>query len=70
MGVSAEQNLQLKLIDKIIPEPLGGAHRDFEQMAATLKTELAESLAELQNMPTAQLLQARYERLMSYGFSV
>lgn len=70
MGVSAEQNLELKLIDKIIPEPLGGAHRDFAQMTETLKTTLAESLEELQSLTTTQLLQARYERLMSYGFSV
>jgi acetyl-CoA carboxylase carboxyl transferase subunit alpha len=70
MGVSAEQNLRLKLIDQIIPEPLGGAHRDYDLMAADLKIVLAEKLAELQLMLPAQLLHARYERLMSYGISI
>lgn len=70
MGVSAEQNLRLKLIDQIIPEPLGGAHRNFDDMAATLKLVLAEQLTELQGMSTSQLLNARYERLMSYGISI
>lgn len=70
MGVSAEQNLRLKLIDTIVPEPLGGAHRDFDAIAASLKTVLAEKLAELQRYPIEQLLEARYQRLMAYGIAV
>jgi len=70
MGVSAEQNLRLKLIDQIIPEPLGGAHRDYDAMAALLKTALTEKLAELKTYPLSTLLQARYERLMSYGIAI
>jgi acetyl-CoA carboxylase carboxyl transferase subunit alpha len=67
MGVSAEQNLSLGLVDQMVPEPLGGAHRDFDATAATLKTVLAEKLAELQGLSTEQLIEARYKRLMSYG---
>lgn len=70
MGVSAEQNLRLKLIDQVIPEPLGGAHRDFDAMAAKLKSVLAENLTELQSYSTSQLLELRYKRLMSYGIAV
>ncbi len=67
MGVSAEQNLNLKLIDQVIPEPLGGAHRDYDAMAAALKNVWAEQLAELQNYSASQLIELRYKRLMAYG---
>ncbi len=70
MGVSAEQNLRLRLIDEVVPEPLGGAHRDVDTIVATLKTTLTEKLAELQGYSTTQLLELRYERLMSYGMSL
>jgi acetyl-CoA carboxylase carboxyl transferase subunit alpha len=70
MGVSAEQNLKLRLIDQIIPEPLGGAHRDFDAMVLALKAVLKEQLAELQNYPINELVQQRYERLMSYGITI
>lgn len=70
MGVSAEQNLRLGLIDQTVPEPLGGAHRDFDDAAATLKTVLAEKLNELQSLSIPQLIEARYKRLMSYGIAV
>ena len=69
MGVSAEKNLQLGLIDKIVPEPLGGAHRNYDAMAAVLKKTLLGQLAELRNYSTDQLLDARYKRLMSYGLT-
>jgi acetyl-CoA carboxylase carboxyl transferase subunit alpha len=46
---------------------LGGAHRDFDGAAATLKTVLTEKLAELQNLTISQLIESRYQRLMSYG---
>lgn len=67
MGVSAEKNFQVGLIDHIIPEPLGGAHRDYDAVAATLKETLAEKLIALQGYSTSQLLDLRYKRLMSYG---
>lgn len=69
MGVSAEQNLSLKLIDQVIPEPLGGAHRDYDEMAGRLKIALAENLLALQGYSTRQLIDKRYERLMSYGIT-
>ncbi|HSW69016.1 MAG TPA: acetyl-CoA carboxylase carboxyl transferase subunit alpha [Gammaproteobacteria bacterium] len=69
MGVSAEKNLQIGLIDQIIPEPLGGAHRDYNGIASVLKETLAEKLAELQGYSPSQLLDLRYQRLMSYGLT-
>lgn len=69
MGVSADKNLQLGLIDQIVPEPLGGAHRDYDAMAGTLKEVLGEKLAQLQGYSTSQLLDLRYQRLMSYGLA-
>src|SRR6185503_2979379 len=65
MGVSAEQNLRLGLIDQVIQEPLGGAHRDCDLMASNLKNILSMNLAELQGLPVNQLLDLRYKRLMS-----
>lgn len=67
MGVSAEQNLRLGLIDQIIPEPLGGAHRDYDLVANNIKHILSEKLAEIQGLPANKLLELRYQRLMSYG---
>jgi acetyl-CoA carboxylase carboxyl transferase subunit alpha len=67
MGVSAERILQLGLIDQIIPEPLGGAHRDIDVTAATIKRVLTEKLAELSDYSLPELLETRYQRLMSYG---
>jgi len=70
MGVSAERNFQLGLVDQVIPEPLGAAHRDYDATAKALKKALAENLAELQNYSSEQLLELRYKRLMSYGIDV
>lgn len=67
LGVTAEQIYQLGLADQVLPEPLGGAHRDYDQMAVTLKKALAEQLAVLQGYSTTQLIELRYNRLMSYG---
>jgi acetyl-CoA carboxylase carboxyl transferase subunit alpha len=67
MGVSAEKNYQLGLIDQVLPEPLGGAHRDYDGIAVTLKVALTEHLSRLQEIPLTQLLEERYKRLMAYG---
>ncbi len=69
MGVSADKNFKLGLVDQVIAEPLGGAHRDYDLTAATLKKVLAEKLAELQGYSIPQLLEQRYKRLMSYGLT-
>lgn len=66
MGMTAEKILQLKLIDEVIPEPLGGAHRNYDAMAFTLKQALIRQLTELQSFSLASLLEKRYQRLMSY----
>ncbi|MDF9392117.1 MULTISPECIES: acetyl-CoA carboxylase carboxyltransferase subunit alpha [Methylococcus] len=67
MGITSERLMELGLIDSIVPEPLGGAHRDRERMADNLKTELKRNLDELAAMPLDELLAMRYERLMGYG---
>ena len=67
MGITADRLLKLGLIDGIIPEPLGGAHRDVDKMAMTLKYYLMEKLTGLKKLSMAQLLDKRYERLMKVG---
>jgi len=67
LGVTAEQIFQLGLADQVLPEPLGGAHRDYDAMAATLKKALGEQLASLQGYSTTELVELRYNRIMSYG---
>jgi acetyl-CoA carboxylase carboxyl transferase subunit alpha len=67
LGLTAHRLKALNLIDKIVSEPLGGAHRDPKQMAVLLKRALADSLRQVQGMKTKELLAARHEKLMSYG---
>jgi acetyl-CoA carboxylase carboxyl transferase subunit alpha len=67
MGVTADRLRRLRLVDEIIREPLGGAHRDPKQMAALLKRALADSLRQLQAMKPKELLAARHARLLGYG---
>jgi len=68
MGVSAGQIKELGLINQIVSEPLGGAHRDHDSMAANLKAALKQQLAQLASLSTEELLTQRYERLMSFGY--
>jgi acetyl-CoA carboxylase carboxyl transferase subunit alpha len=68
MGVSAGQIKELGLINQIVNEPLGGAHRDYDSMAANLKATLKQQLAQLGSLSTDELLSQRYERLMSFGY--
>jgi acetyl-CoA carboxylase carboxyl transferase subunit alpha len=67
MGITAKRLLSLKLIDNIIQEPLGGAHREYDQVAASLKQNLAESLEALESMSIDKLLDQRYKKLMAFG---
>ena len=67
MGVTSERLKELSLIDDIIEEPLGGAHRNPDETAERLKTRLVDQLDQLSRLPTDQLIAARYQRLMSYG---
>lgn len=67
LGLTAHRLKALNLVDKIVNEPLGGAHRDPKQMAVLLKRALADSLRQFQGVKTKDLLAARHEKLMSYG---
>lgn len=67
MKITARDLIEFKLIDEIVPEPLGGAHRDPAAMMNTLKQKLVSNLERLRHMPMTQLLATRYDRLMSYG---
>ncbi len=67
LGITATRLKTLGLIDKIVAEPTGGAHRDHEAMMQTLKKVLQDSLRQVQNQPIEDLLKARFERLMGYG---
>lgn len=67
MGVTSSVLQELGIVDEVIPEPLGGAHRDIEAMAETLRTKLAEQVDRHSLMDLDDLLEKRYQRLMSYG---
>jgi acetyl-CoA carboxylase carboxyl transferase subunit alpha len=67
LGITSGRLYELGLVDSVIPEPLGGAHRDVDVMAATIKQSLSKSVDALANKSTDDLVEARYKRLMSYG---
>jgi len=67
LGITAHRLKALGLIDKIVNEPVGGAHRDGKQMAANLKRALSDALRQVSDLKTAELLDRRYERLQAYG---
>lgn len=67
MGLTSDSLIKLGIVDGSIEEPLGGAHRDMDAMAGSIKAHLVEQLAVLQGMSEQELLARRYERLMSYG---
>jgi acetyl-CoA carboxylase carboxyl transferase subunit alpha len=67
LGITASRLKTLGLIDKIVPEPLGGAHRDPPTTAQSLRKALAEALKQLQQKKPKELVEERLERLMSYG---
>ncbi|KLJ01680.1 acetyl-CoA carboxylase carboxyltransferase subunit alpha [Luteimonas sp. FCS-9] len=67
LGLTAKRLKQLGLIDKVVREPIGGAHRNPRQTATRLKAVLMNELDQLEQLPVDTLLQRRYERLRSYG---
>jgi acetyl-CoA carboxylase carboxyl transferase subunit alpha len=67
LGMTAPRLLELGLIDKLVREPLGGAHRNPRSMAVRLKAVLLKQLDELEAMPLTDLLEQRYKRLRGYG---
>ncbi|MBV7414620.1 acetyl-CoA carboxylase, carboxyl transferase subunit alpha [Aeromonas encheleia] len=68
MGITAQRLKELKLIDNIVEEPLGGAHRNVELMAERLKARIKQDLAALRPLDSDQLLEQRYQRLLGYGY--
>jgi len=67
LGITSDRLLQLGLVDEVIPEPLGGAHKDPEKVAKGVGDCIAAQLEELDNLTTEALLDERYQRLLSYG---
>lgn len=67
MGITSRRLKELRLVDQVINEPLGGAHRDIDAMSASLKTALLENLELFESTPLDKLLEQRYTRLMQYG---
>ncbi|MCP9269480.1 acetyl-CoA carboxylase carboxyl transferase subunit alpha [Xenorhabdus sp. XENO-1] len=68
MGNTAPRLKELKLIDSVIPEPLGGAHRNYDAIAQALKAQLLADFADLDHLNSEELVNRRYERLMQYGY--
>jgi acetyl-CoA carboxylase carboxyl transferase subunit alpha len=67
LGITADKLSKLALIDRIIQEPLGGAHRDYDAIAVSIREALQASLRDLRALNTDQLLEKRYQRLMGFG---
>jgi len=67
MGITSERLKELGLVDQIVAEPLGGAHRDMDTVALNLKNALCENLDVLESLSVDELLDSRYKRLMAYG---
>jgi acetyl-CoA carboxylase carboxyl transferase subunit alpha len=68
MGITASKLKELELINNIIDEPLGGAHRNHQAVAASLKAHIKKDLAELNALSEEELMDERYKRLMSFGY--
>jgi acetyl-CoA carboxylase carboxyl transferase subunit alpha len=67
MGLTAHRLFELKLIDEVIPEPLGGAHNDVDKMAATIKSRLHSYIGKLKKLTQEQLVERRYQYWISKG---
>ena len=67
LRITAKDLLELKLVDEIVPEPLGGAHTDMPTIAATLKTHLVKHLEEILALPVPERLKKRYEKFRAHG---
>jgi acetyl-CoA carboxylase carboxyl transferase subunit alpha len=67
MRITADKIFENKLIDKIVPEPLGGAHRNVDEMTGRLKDILLSELSTLRKIPLDQLIESRYQKYMAMG---
>ena len=67
LSITSEKLLNHKLIDRIVPEPLGGAHRDYDAMYSSLKSNVIEMINEVRGVSIAELLESRALKISSYG---
>lgn len=67
MGITADRILENKLVDRVVPEPLGGAHRNVDEMASRLKKILISELQTLKKEPLEKLIEQRYQKFMAMG---
>lgn len=67
MAITSDHLKEQELIDEIVPEPLGGGHRDLDAAARNLKSALVKTIDDIRSTPIDRLMEARYERLMSFG---
>ncbi|MFK7794420.1 MAG: acetyl-CoA carboxylase carboxyltransferase subunit alpha [Gammaproteobacteria bacterium] len=67
LGITSDRLLELNLVDEVIKEPMSGAHRDLDVTSENMRASLSENIARLTKMNTSDLLEARFERLTSYG---
>lgn len=67
MKVSAQELIKIGIVDEIIPEPSGGAHRDYEEMATSLKKSVTDALSRLDQQTIEEMLESRYQRLLRIG---
>jgi acetyl-CoA carboxylase carboxyl transferase subunit alpha len=67
MGITAQRLKSLGLVDRIINEPVGGAHRDYRAMAQNVRKALQEGLKQIAGLSSGELIERRFDRLMSYG---
>ena len=68
MNITAPRLKELGLIDNVVEEPLGGAHRAYDEMAKSLKERIESDIKELLNLPADKIIENRYDRLMHYGY--
>ncbi|MFW5426530.1 MAG: acetyl-CoA carboxylase carboxyltransferase subunit alpha, partial [Methylophagaceae bacterium] len=67
LGVTSTRLTELELVDQVIDEPLGGAHRDIDEMAKRVATAIDEKLTQLETLPVEKLLEQRQQKLFNYG---
>ncbi len=67
MKITAQDTLELDIIDEIIPEPLGGAHRDYEAAAASVREAICRNLAQVEGLSADELIEQRYEKFRQMG---
>ncbi len=69
MGITAKFLKKMNLIDSIIEEPLGGAHRNYKQSAINVKNRIIQDLNEIESLDSKELKKIRYDKIMKYGYN-